>query len=443
MFLRSTTFASFFASTSRMRLVPAAFAFVALLIVVSVSLPAAHGSFQFKSPRVTSGLVSLYTFEEGAATPSSLQSSDQSGVNALGNISISPSATSAMWTAGRAGLHLNGTGNTSRAVSAFNVTSLISMIAAKSQITIELWYASSSTTESGMIFGFGSWATKAHELGVCSTAYDLAVFQVNSMLSYLMLANGSSSPLTCVQNSQPVVAALFNHHTIVITSTGASSYVNAVLPAASTSVVQLNFTSWNKSTSLMFGQPVYNIGGGSYTNTTWAGDIFLFAIYNRALNQSEVQQNYAAGVPFSIPVATPSNAWVAVQAGVYVANLAALPIALPTLNYSNYDATKYSSVSMQITLPPSVGYLYTYPGNVRIGGNVSRIPFRFAVNQVFGYQAPAQYSGVDTFLFAANSTAGSSSNSTVYVLVIVPPWTASSTIAMNALANGKTKHTTQ
>jgi hypothetical protein len=42
------------------------------------------------------------------------------------------------------------------------------------------------------------------------------------------------------------------------------------------------------------------IGNELTNNRPWLGEVFLIAIYNRALSANEVQQNFGAGVGFSL-----------------------------------------------------------------------------------------------------------------------------------------------
>ena len=399
----------------------AAYAFCVFAFFFACCPPRVDGSFQFKSSRVTSGLVSLYTFEEGALNPSAVQSADQSGLNVLGNITIAHSATSATWTSGRAGLHLNGTGSLSRAVSAFNLTGLSKLLQVSQAVTIELWFTPSSATESGTIVGFGNWAARAQEPGGCGgTGYDLVMQQAGSMMKFFMLTNRSAGQ--CAQYGQTFTPSSVNYYAVTVNATASHTYLNSAAGTRSV-VTGVAFSTWNNPMYLMFGQPVFNLGS-SYTAYTWEGDIYLLSVYTRALNQSEIQQNYNAGVPFSTPVGLPAVSWIAIQQGTIAS--------LPVLNYTNYDSSKYSSVNLVITSMPTAGTLQTSAGIM-----VTYVPFAFQSGQIFVYHGNPGFSGIDSVAFAPNNSYGLGTSGSVNILAIAPAYSSNMTITVPMMATSQ------
>ena len=114
-----------------------------LCLVFLVPSLTVNANYQYVSPRVNSGLLSLYTFTEGAINSSATSSTDLSGYSKpvlgnLTNINIDPLSSS--WTVGRAGLHLNGTGTHTRANSAYNTSTLVSLLSSTAAFTFELWF---------------------------------------------------------------------------------------------------------------------------------------------------------------------------------------------------------------------------------------------------------------------------------------------------------------
>ena len=404
-----------------------------LLLIGAAVFPhsAVHAQqFQFASPRVSSGLVALYTFTEGASNPASLQSVDQSGSNVLGNITLSSDPLSAAWTSGRAGLHLNGTGTQTRAVSAFNATRLISLLSNAAGLTIEVWFTPSSTAEKGMIYGFGDWTPKAHESGSCGD-YDFAVYQEATNVVFDAVWNRTASQCGTATQFSALSSATF------VSISLNSSHQRVIVNAASINSVvsKLDFHSWNSTALLMFSQPVFN-NAGVYTSNTWAGDLFLMAIYNRTLALSDVAQNYAAGIPYSVPIPVPALTWLAAQENALPARLSTLSSSPLLLDYSNSDSSRYSTVSIAITSGPTHGLLFTYPDMTPVAGAGFAMPFAFTVGQAFAYQPPASYSGVDSFTFTPRVAVESGASGTVLILIIAPPVSADLSASVVASKQG-------
>ena len=366
--------------------------FIALLALDIVgNIPCADADFQFSSPRVTTGLLALYTFTEGASDPFSLQSADQSTVNVLGNITLSSEPLSAAWTSGRAGLHLNGTGTHTRAVSAFNVTSLISMLSPSRSYSLDLWFTPSNGTQ-GMIFGLGSWTPKQLDSTQCysgqSVVYDLAVYGSLSAGVNVMITGGSLTSLQCVTTTVSPSSKLSPYHfAIAVNSTKVVTFLNSATSVLSTT--SSNLSVWTSTMQLLFGQTVTT----QAPTTSWAGDIFLFSIYNRSLSSAEVQQNFAAGIPRSVPVALPASTWLAVASSAIALDLSTLSTPLPNLTYSNFDSSVYANVSLYITKLPAHGTLSAVSAGVALV-----VPYKFTLGQHFWYRSPG-YHGTDQFTF--------------------------------------------
>ena len=354
----------------------------------------------------------------------------------LGNITLSSDPLSATWTSGRAGLHLDGTGSQTRAVSAATVAQLLPMLTATAGLTLEVWFTPEDPSQSGMIMGLGNWAAGGHESGTCGD-HDLAVYQegANVAVSALLNLPVNSCPST------PALPTTFSssssssstYMAISLKSSALSVSINATasVPIA---VTQLDFSTWVSSMYLMFGQTEFN-SNGVWTTSTWAGDIFLFALYDRTLTAAEVQQNYAAGIPLSVPVPVPTVTWLSVEqnpGSVLLSSLSSSPF---TLGYANTDSALYSTVTMAITSAPASGQLFTPDFYTMIGGsNGAPVPFGFAEGQDFGYQPPAAFYGVDSFSFDASTSVGSGPNGIVNILVIAPPSSAdlaASTVVSN------------
>jgi len=325
-----------------------------LLVCLALFVPwfGAGASYQYARPRVTSGLLSLYTFTEGATNPSATSSADQSGFfkpvfSNLTGINIDPLSSS--WTTGRPGLHLNGTGSQTRAISTYNASTLLSLLT--TSFTFELWFTPASTSQYGIIAGLGSWAPKSQDPGACRsnnvTYSNFAIAQQGSSLS-VSLFSGAVSPC-----AYPNIVALTGsgpyHFIVTINATTITTYFNnhtvAFAPTGG-----INLTTWVRNMSLMIGQTV-SLAPSAYSTTTWAGDIFLAAIYNRTLSFAEMQQNHAAGIPHSVPLPVPALLW-------FFVDVTSRYVPLPLLSYSNADTSTYAPISMYVSTAPSRGAVY-------------------------------------------------------------------------------------
>ena len=361
-----------------------------LCLVLVSSSHLIHANYQYVSPRVSSGLLSLYTFSEGAINPAATATADQSGyvTPVLGNLTgININPLSSSWTAGRPGLHLNGTGNHSRAVSAYNVSKLASILSSTAAFTFELWFTPANASQYGIIAGIGSWAAKSQEPGTCRssniTYNDLAIAQKGTLLSFNLFGGSSVSPQCITAAVSPFNTSAPYHVVVTVGASSITTYLNNVPVTATKSFI--NMSNWVGNMSLMFGQTLYLLSSPStYTNITWAGDVFLAAIYNRTLSASEVQLNYAAGILHSVPLPYPALLWIA-------GDVTKAATTLPEITCNNTDSFTYAPITLYFSSKPSVGSLYNlsfgnsaYPVD-RVGDTLSPLPFAFLPNTAFAY----------------------------------------------------------
>ena len=357
------------------------------LCVVFVLLFASttHADYQFASPRVTSGLLSLYTFTEGAGNPTSTASTDQSGYGApvLGNLTnINADTLSSSWTTGRAGLHLNGTGFGNRAVSTRNASTLVSLLSSSAAFTFELWFIPANASQYGIIAGLGSWAPRSVEPGYCrisSTTYDSLAISQQGLKVVANFLGGSAATPSCVTSVPVSLVGTGPHHFIIMTN---ATYLTTYIDGSISTVYKsnVNMSNWVGTMSLMFGQTISQTTPAIYPNITWAGDVLLAAIYSRTLSPDEMQQNHLAGVPHSVPLPYPSMQWV-------VVDVTAVYTTLPLMLYNNTDASTYANITLFISSQPA-GALYVlsagYP-TTRVGDTNYPVPFAFNPSTRFAY----------------------------------------------------------
>ena len=343
--------------------------------------------------------LSLYTFTEGAVDPIATSSADQSGysISVFGNLTnINVDSLSSSWTTGRAGLHLNGTGNQTRAISTYNTSTLVSLMSSSAAITFELWFIPANASQYGIIAGLGLWAAKSQEPGVCrsnSTTYnDFAIAQKGTSVAVNFLGGSAISP-TCISSAAVTLSGPVPYHFIItINATTVTTYLNGVTAASFRAAI--NMSNWVSGMKFMFGQTL-SPSPVTYSNITWAGNVFLAAIYNRTLSASEMLQNHAAGVPHSVPLPNPATLWI-------VMDVFSTFTTLPFLFYNNTDSSVYAPITLYISSKPSLGSLYTVAdGNpdTRVGDQLNPLPFAFDGTDSFAYLPQGITGYTDSFQY--------------------------------------------
>jgi len=439
-----------------------------LVILLSSRLSATAATYQYSSPRVTFGLLSLYTFTEGAVASTATSSADQSDYSkpVFGNLTnINVDAQSSSWTTGRPGLHLNGTGTQNRAISVRNTSTLVSLLSSTAAFTFELWFTPANASQYGIIAGLGSWAAKSQEPGSCRsggvTYDDIAIAQKGTQVTVNFLGGSAASP-SCISSTAITLVGPTPYHFIVtISATTVTTYFNNTV--APVGQANINMSNWVSSMSLMFGQTL-SPAPVTYNTVSWAGDVFLAAIYNRTLSNSEMLQNHAAGIPHSVPLPYPSTLWI-------VVDVTATFTAVPVLSYNNTDSSTFAPITLYILAAPSFGSLYTVDANgpvFRVGDPTHLTPFAFTSSTAFayipggtsGYTDSFQYyvGNIDThtqlitallvsaisflhmcslILFKANNSFFAGPTGLVNLLVVAPatPAGAQSPMSLLALAN--------
>ena len=300
---------------------------------------------------------------------------------------------------------------------------------------MEMWFSPSNGTQ-GLIFGLGSWSAKQLDASTCysgsAVVYDLAVYGSQSAGVSTSIAGGSLTSLQCITSTVPAPSkSSLYHFALTVNSTRVVTFLNSASSISATAAS--NLSVWTSSMQLFFGQTATS----AVPTRSWAGDVFLFSIYNRSLSSAEVQQNYAAGTVQSIPTPLPAVTWLAVQQNAFTQYLSSLSSPPLFLNYSNTDSSLYSTITIAITSGPTYGTLYTSDLSYQIGGN-GGAPFAFSVGQDFAYQPPPTFSGVDAFAFAASNSISAGPSGMVNILVISPPTSTDVAASVVVSLRGKT-----
>jgi hypothetical protein len=220
--------------------------------------------------RVTDGLQVLYTFEEGSGTTVY----DISDVGTPLNLSVSGPAPS--WISG-GGLAIN---SSAIVASAGPATKVIEASRATNEITIEAWVKPANTTQDGparIVTLSADPSNRNFTLGQDGDAYDVRL-----------------RTTTTDHNGRPSVTApdgsLATGLTHVVytrdTSGVAKIYVDGVERASGT--VGGDLSNWDGAYRMALVNELTE-------DRPWLGELYLVAIFDRALTQVEVSQNFGAG----------------------------------------------------------------------------------------------------------------------------------------------------
>ena len=135
-------------------------------------------------------------------------------------------------------------------------------------LTVTAWVRPSSFTNQGNI------VSKASNLG-----YRMR-FQSNGTFWMYSNTNTITSPSTYTINNWFYTVGVFS-------SSGLRMYING-------SLVQSNGTAFTPSTHPSYAASIFIVGGFSSTQELFQGRIANVGVYNRALNQTEITQNFNA-----------------------------------------------------------------------------------------------------------------------------------------------------
>ncbi len=218
-------------------------------------------------PRVTSGILALYTFKEGTGDVVH----DVSGVAPAYDLTVNLPANTT-WVA--AGLRIDTGAVVGNPGSA---TKIRTTLQATSEITMEAWVTSSSlTTQSSS----GRMIELAKTVGTPN--FDLA--QVNTVWGGSLRTGAAGA----VQFSAASGVTLARTHYVFTRDAGGAwvTYLNAARTNMGT--IAGGFGNWDTNC-------VFTLGNSAGNDRPWLGVMSLAAIYSRALTAQEVQQNYNVG----------------------------------------------------------------------------------------------------------------------------------------------------
>lgn len=224
-----------------------------------------------RGSRATDGLQVLYTFDEGSGTTIN----DVSGVGEPLNLTVSET-TAINWIPGGLSITSPTIINSDEAA-----TKVIRACQASNEITIEAWISPADSTQDGPA-RIVSLSRDTHNrnftLGQLGSSYD------TRLRTTVTGDNGSSPSLT----AGSVISA--PSHTVYTRDNSGTArfYVNGGEVGHRNDITG-DFSSWDPSFRLALGNELT-------IDRPWLGELFLVAIYCRALSPLEASQNFDAGI---------------------------------------------------------------------------------------------------------------------------------------------------
>jgi hypothetical protein len=279
--------------------------------------------------RVTTGLVAFYPFTEGSNTTVG----DESNYGNPLNLQISGAVS---WLGSGAGVNMNG----GRIGTSVPASKIISALQSSNTSSFEIWALPANLVQDGparMLSIGGDTDFQNFILGQDAAGFEVRLLHTGKDSKAHPRLTTTSGPAIAVQH-------------VVHTYDGITErlFVDGV-EHPQTVTVAGNYSNWD-STDL------FNIGNEGNSERPFLGDIYLVAVYDRALDPSEVLQNYYAG-PAGLAPQTPSTQ-----------SFTDLSISAGPSAFGSYDAQSldvngdrlselYFTMSLEPTYRPDLFYL--------------------------------------------------------------------------------------
>ena len=243
-------------------------------LVVSNALSLTQGTIAAGGSRYDANVIAMYMFETGQGSTAY----DTSGVTPEADLELSGNVS---WVGGW-GISIGAGGKAQASTSAS--AKFASMIQGSGEYTFETWVAPANVTQdSSYIVSYsGSNSTRNATLGQLASQYD------GLTRSSVTDTNGTPALITTTANG--AAQAALQH--VVLTYdpvNGQKIYVNGVWTGDVDPSKGGTLANWDSTFALVLGNEVTG-------QRQWQGVIKFVAIHNRALTQSQIQQNFAAGV---------------------------------------------------------------------------------------------------------------------------------------------------
>ncbi|MGB2742367.1 MAG: LamG domain-containing protein [Cognaticolwellia sp.] len=242
-------------------------------MVISKALKLTDGIVASSGGRFESDTIALYQFKTGNGNIAY----DTSGVSPAANLSLNGDIE---WL-GSGGLIFN---NGRAQASTANSKKLHNLITATGEFSLEAWLTPSNVTQEGpaRIVSYSAGDTERNfTLGQSQYNYD---FMLRNQATSL---NGE--PALSTPDADETLQSTLQHVVLTYNATeGRKIYVNGkLIEVVDQEIAPL--ASWDDSFALILGQEASN-------NHVWQGNIRLLALYNKAMTEAQIQQNFDVGV---------------------------------------------------------------------------------------------------------------------------------------------------
>jgi hypothetical protein len=243
-------------------------------LVVSHALALPEGTVASGGSRQENDVIALYEFKTGSGNTAY----DTSGVDPAINLTLSGDTT---WVEGW-GLEFK-TGKAQGSTS--DSRKLSQLIQATGEYTVEAWVVPANVTQEGpaRIISYSA-GTEDRNFTLGQTLYNYNFLHRSST------TDGNGEPAHSTSDDDEDLQATEQH--VVATfdpENGRRLYVNGVFTDDLDETAPGNLNDWDNTYALVLG----NEASG---DRPWAGKVRLLAIHNRALNETQIQQNFEAGV---------------------------------------------------------------------------------------------------------------------------------------------------
>ncbi len=242
-------------------------------LVISKALTLYDGTVASGGSRFDNAAIALYEFKTGTGTVAY----DTSGVEPAANLTLSGAVS---WVGGW-GIDLRG--GKAQATTASS-RKLHDLIKATGEYSIEAWVAPANVVQEMAHIVSYSGGTTARNFTLGQTMYNYDYFNRATTTD----ANGTPALSTPAEDE--VLQATLQH--VVATYSpvdGRRIYVNGALATQADPTPAGLFTDWNDTFALVLGNEVSN-------DRIWQGVVRMVAIHNRALTETQITQNFDAGV---------------------------------------------------------------------------------------------------------------------------------------------------
>jgi hypothetical protein len=229
-------------------------------------------TFKFiAAARVFTDLLVLYTFKEAGGTTVN----DVSGVGTPLNLTIQNQSAMA-WS--DSGLSITGSNLVS---SSGPAAKIINACTNSNEISIEAWLRPANTSQSGparIVSLSGDPSNRNFTLGQSAAEYDIRLRTTTT-------GNNGASPSLSTTGSKAVTSLTHVIYTRNASGT-AKIYINGTETTSGT--ISGDLSTWDSGYR-------FGLANELSQDRNWLGDLFLVAVYSRALSQQEVTQNHDAG----------------------------------------------------------------------------------------------------------------------------------------------------